>query len=113
MRLRDSLEPHSRGGGPALSGKTASRKTKDTSQDARDYGGRTCDDAEDVDHALGASLRGAASGRTDGGARGKGQVVTVEWDERMETMQKAKAEAEARAGASLSLSIYFAVCRLH
>jgi len=41
------------------------------------------------------ALRGK---QTREGHRGKGQVITVEWDDRMEVMSKEKAEAEAYAG---------------
>ena len=64
-------------------------------------GGGDSDDI-DVDHALGASLkplRGSmGSKRTTESERGKGQVITIEWDKRMEAMSKEKAETEARAG---------------
>jgi len=56
------------------------------------------DDDGDVDHALGANLKALRSKQTREGQRGKGQVITVEWDERMEALSKEKAEAEARTG---------------
>lgn len=68
---------------------------------SRPLGGGDSDDS-DVDHALGASLkplRGRmGSKRTTESERGKGQVITIEWDKRMEAMSKEKAETEARAG---------------
>ena len=100
MRLRDlptsqSLQPP--GGGLAKpSINTSSRDGK-----SRPLGGGDSDDS-DVDHALEASLKplrgNMGSKRTAEGERGKGQVITIEWDERMEAMSKDKAEAEARAG---------------
>ena len=55
---------------------------------------------DDVDHALGARLNALRGNRTHAGGRGKGHVVTIEWDERMEVMRRDKAETEARAGTS-------------
>jgi len=61
--------------------------------------GRPSDgDGDEVDHALGANLKALRSKQAHDGQRGKGQVITVEWGERMEALSKEKAKAEARAG---------------
>jgi hypothetical protein len=62
------------------------------------------EDAEDVDHALAASLRqislqsGKRPNRNEVGNESK--VITIEWDEELEEMKRDKADAEARAGES-------------
>ena len=85
MRLRDLSElqsPQSPGGGPSISSRNGKGRPSN-------------DDDDDVDHALEANLKAL---RGDVGQRGKAQMITVEWDGRMEAMSKEKAEAEARAG---------------
>jgi predicted metal-dependent peptidase len=58
---------------------------------------------EDVDHALGASLR-ALSVRSrgqsnyDGHSDAESRVIQIEWNEELEEMRREKAEAEARNG---------------
>jgi hypothetical protein len=94
IRLRELESP---GVGRTATTKIPSRNGKGRPQDKDED---EDDEDDDVDHALGASLkalRGSAPGSNQPHER-KGQVITIEWDERMETMKKGKAEAEARAG---------------
>jgi len=94
MRLRDVSESQTQmqtqpPGGPSAP-KSSNRNGRPPDGDGNDDG--------DVDHTLGANLKALRSKQTREGQRGKGQVITVEWDERMEALSKEKAEAEARAG---------------
>lgn len=80
----------------ASSIKTSLRNGKGRPPDGSDH--------DDVDHALGAHLVALRGKQMREGQRGKGQVITVEWDDRMQAMSKEKAEAEAYAGKSCSIS---------
>ena len=100
MRLRDlptSQQPPGRG-----------LSTPSRNGNGRPPGDGDDGDDGDVDHALGATLKAlrgnAGSTRTHESERGKGQVITIEWDERMEAMSKEKAETEARTGKYLAQS---------
>ena len=105
MRLRDLSGPQSleSPGGQSVS---TSAVTSNVKTSLRNGTGRPPDgsDHDDVDHALGAHLVALRGKQTREGHRGKGQVITVEWDDRMQAMSKEKAEAEAYAGKSCPMS---------
>lgn len=100
MRLRDLSEPQSQSQSPGGQSVSTSAATPSTKTSLNNGKGRPLDggDDDDVDHALGAHLVALRGKQTREGQRGKGQVITVEWDERMQAMSKEKAEAEAYAG---------------
>ena len=104
MRLKDLSQSHpqpqSPGGSSTTAGGIKRKNGKDRSlAEDNDEDG----DEDGVDHALRDSLQ--AMQATRGNVRSRGQVVTIEWDERMEAMRKDKEEAEVRAGESSNLLI--------
>jgi len=64
----------------------------------KDEGGDERDEAEKAELKEQRDLKALRPKRTREGQRGKGQVITVEWRNRMKALSKEKAEAEARAG---------------
>ena len=109
IRLRDLSGPQVQSqaeaqsqppGGPSVSTLTSTAGIKTSSRNGKGQPPDGGDDNDDVDHALGADLIALRGKQTREGQRGKGQVITVEWDERMQAMSKEKAEAEAYASES-------------
>src|SRR5258706_11869483 len=106
MRLRDLSGPQSQSQSPEGQSVSTSAATSSIKTSFKNGKGRPPDgsDHDDVDHALGAHLVALRGKQTREGQKGKGQVITVEWDDRMQAMSKEKAEAEAYAGESCPMS---------